>query len=288
VALAAALVGCGLLGVGGILLEAARRRASLAAELRFSASVSDLRAVVLLRRQLASERPRRRPWLRVRSAGSHPVWRRGWQSLMRWPSVRILRVLALAAAAGAIAVAAWSASIVLFALPGALLFVAALDLVEPLAQEADHPTRFELLPADTATLFRRHLAAPTAALVVVLLGAALVATATAGSALPLELGAVLALPTAFVLACCAAFSATNDPFRFVTMSPGVGYGVAAAPLAVAVLAVGVPLLASRAVWLHGRTPLAAAIEVDLFALALGAVAAYFLGELAAKRAAVRP
>ena len=56
-----------LLGVGGILLEAARRRAALTAELRFSASVQDLRAVVLLRRQLASERPRRRPWLRLRA-----------------------------------------------------------------------------------------------------------------------------------------------------------------------------------------------------------------------------
>src|SRR6185312_1978090 len=47
VALALALFACGLLGVGGILLEAARRRAALAAELRFSASVKDLRTVVL-------------------------------------------------------------------------------------------------------------------------------------------------------------------------------------------------------------------------------------------------
>ena len=39
VTIAVALIGVGLLGVGGILLEAARRRASLAAELRFSASV---------------------------------------------------------------------------------------------------------------------------------------------------------------------------------------------------------------------------------------------------------
>lgn len=286
VALAAALIGAGLLGVGGILLEAARRRAALAAELRFSASVSDLRTVVLLRRQLASERPRRRPWLRVRSDGAHPVWRRGWQSLMRWPLVRIVRVLALALAAGALAAAAWKASIILFVLPGALLFVAALDLVEPLAQEADHPTRFELLPTDTAKLFRRHLAAPAAALAVVLVVAALAAAATAGSPLALELGAVLAVPIAFVLACCAAFSATNDPFRFATLSPGVSYGVAAAPLAVAVIAVGVPLLAARAVWLGGRSPLSTAFEVDLFALAVGWAAVFLLGELIAKRTAV--
>jgi len=288
VALAAALVGVGLLGVGGILLEAARRRAALAAELRFSASVSDLRTVVLLRRQLASERPRRRPWLRVRSAGAHPTWRRGWQSLLRWPLVRIVRVLALAVVAGAVAVAAWKASIVLFVLPGALLFVAALDLVEPLAQESDHPTRFELLPVDTAELFRSHLAAPATALAGVLLIAALAAAATAGDALALELGAILAVPMALVLACCAAFSATNDPFRFATLSPGVSYGVAAAPLLVAVVAVGVPLLAARAVWLNGRSPLIAAIWVDFIALGVAAAAAFFLGELIAKRSAVQP
>ena len=49
--------GSAWLWIGGLSLEAARRRAALTAELRFSASVQDLRAVVLLRRQLASEAP---------------------------------------------------------------------------------------------------------------------------------------------------------------------------------------------------------------------------------------
>jgi hypothetical protein len=67
----------GLISLGGLSLEAARRRATLTAQLRFSASVQDLRAVVLLRRQLASESPRRRPWLRLSAPtlSRHPVWR---------------------------------------------------------------------------------------------------------------------------------------------------------------------------------------------------------------------
>ena len=48
----------------------AARRA--VAELRFSASVQDLRTVILLRRQLASERPRRRPWIRLGRGGARP------------------------------------------------------------------------------------------------------------------------------------------------------------------------------------------------------------------------
>ena len=90
-AIAAAAGLAGLLSLGGLSLEAARRRATLTAQLRFSASVQDLRAVVLLRRQLASESPRRRPWVRLRdpALASRPVWRRGWQSILRWPAARL-------------------------------------------------------------------------------------------------------------------------------------------------------------------------------------------------------
>src|SRR6185312_9773011 len=124
-------------------LEAAQRRAQLVAEMRFSASVQDLRTVILLRRQLASELPRRKPWLRLRGGS---IWRRDWQSFLRWPVVRVGRVILLAVAAGGLAVGGFDLTPVLFALPGPLLFVAALDLIEPLAQESDHPTRRLMLP----------------------------------------------------------------------------------------------------------------------------------------------
>jgi hypothetical protein len=283
VVLALALFAGGLLGVGGILLEAARRRAALAAELRFSASVKDLRTVVLLRRQLASERPRRRPWVRL-GAGERPIWRRGAQSLLRWPAVRVARALFLVIAAGALAVAAWRASIVIAALPGLLLFIAALDVVEPLAQEADHPTRSDLLPLDTGLLFRRHLLVPTAGLTLLVLVAAVAAAVVSGSAIALEVGVVAALPTGFLLACCAAFSATNDPYEYI-LSPQIGNAVQWGPVIVAVVAVGVPIVAARAVWLHGGQPLSATLPIELLALGGAAIAASVIGERMARRAA---
>jgi hypothetical protein len=282
-----ALLAAGLLGVGGVRLEAALRRARLAAELRFSASVQDLRTVVLLRRQLAAERPRRRPWLRlgVAGAGRWPVWRRGWQSFLRWPLARIGRVTILALAAGAAAAAAWHLSLFLAVVPGVLLFVAALDVVEPLAQEADHPTRGELLPLASGRLIRRHLAAPAAALVVAIVLATLAAAAISGDPVALELGAVMALPTAAVLALCAAFSATNDPYALI-LSPQLSYVQTGAPIAVALLACGAPVLVGRAGWLQGDPAALAAFPVELFFAAVAVVAVAPLESRMSKRETV--
>jgi hypothetical protein len=199
--------------------------------------------VILLRRQLASERPRRRPWVRLGggAASPWPIWRRGWQSFLRWPVVRIARAVAIAVAAGAIAVAGFSQTPVLFVLPGPLLFVAALDLIEPLAQEADHPTLRLLLPRTSAELWRRHLVAPVVGAAVVLAIAALAAAAIGGDpGLALGVGAVSLLPVALVLVCAAAVSATNDPYEFVLI-PQLSMAVNAAPIAISLLAAFLPL-----------------------------------------------
>jgi hypothetical protein len=273
--LALALLAAGLLGIGGLALEAAQRRAQLVAEMRFSASVQDLRTVILLRRQLASERPRRKPWIRLRGAvtasrpasagspsraavGGAPtrsapprfgagtpggtVWRRDWQSFLRWPLVRIVRVVLIAVAAGGLAVGGFDLTPVLFALPGPLLFVAALDLIEPLAQESDHPTRRLMLPVKSATLQRRHLVAPAVAMGVVLVIATLAATAISGDpGLALGVGLISAIPCALVLACAAAVSATNDPYEFI-LTPQIAQTVAFAPIVVAAIGVFLPLI----------------------------------------------
>jgi hypothetical protein len=240
--LALAVLAAGLLGIGGLGLEAARRRADLVAEMRFSASVQDLRTVILLRRQLASERPRRKPWLRLGGpAATHPVWRRDWQSFLRWPAVRIGRVLLIAVAAGGIAVAGFSQTPILFALPGPLLFVAALDLIEPLAQENDHPTLRLLMPRRGAVLMRSHLVAPTVAAGLVVAIATLAAAAIGGDpGLALGIGAVSLVPVALLLAAAAAFSATNDPYEFLLM-PQIQNAMTAGPIVAAALA-GLPTL----------------------------------------------
>jgi hypothetical protein len=265
-----ALVAVGLAGVGGILLEAARRRATLVAELRFSAAVQDLRTVVLLRRQLASERPRRRPWLELAPGrGAYPVWRRGWQSFLRWPLARIARALLVAVAAGVLAAGAWAGATLALFLPGLLLFVVALDLVEPLAQESDHPTRRQLLPVAPGSLISRHLAAPTLAVALTVVAGCFGATAVgANAATALGVGALLVLPLALVLTCCAAISATADPYAYL-FTPEIGFAVSAAPLLASSLLVGMPLLAAREAERGGGTALAAAAG-SVFALAIAA------------------
>jgi hypothetical protein len=272
-ALALALLGVGLLKVGDILLEAARRRAALTAELRFSASVQDLRTVVLLRRQLASERPRRSPWLRVRARGGRlAVWRRGLQSFLRWPAVRVMRAVLIGVASGALAAGAWSAATPALLVPGLLLFVAGLDLVEPLAQEFDRPTRRRLLPVTAASLIRRQLVAPAVAIAIVLLIATATAALVGGSVPALGIGLAFSAPLALGLACCAAFSATNDPYEFITAPPEFGYAVSAAPAAAAALLVGVPLILARTAESHGGSAVSAALQLAL-PIALMAAAA---------------
>jgi hypothetical protein len=289
VAIAAAALLLGVAWLGGLSLEAARRRANLTAQLRFSASVQDLRAVVLLRRQLASERPRRRPWIRLRAPTltERPVWRRGWQSILRWPAPRLGRVLAVGAVAGFIVAGAWSGTTPLIVLAGAVLLVAGLDLVEPLAQEVDHPLRRDLVPVEPGSLIRRHLGAPVAAMSLVALVGTLAAMALGSAATAAGVGAVMIVPTAFVLLCCAAISATNDPYAYL-LTPQLGYAQTALPIVVAVVAVAAPVLVAREAASRGGSAVSAAALVEILLLGVAAIMAAWLGQRVAGRTAVKP
>jgi hypothetical protein len=178
--------------LGHMSLEAAERRGRLAAQLRFALSLQDLRAVILLRRRLAAEEPRARPWIRLRrrlrldEASGVPeerqvsarnagvlgrpgaaVRRRGFNSLLRWPVTRILRVVGLGMVAGFAAGGAWKGTTPLVIVAGVALFVAALDALEPLAQEWDHPNRRDSLPLRPGRLAAASLLVPTVVLAVV-------------------------------------------------------------------------------------------------------------------------
>ncbi|HVV90360.1 MAG TPA: DUF6297 family protein [Solirubrobacterales bacterium] len=271
-ALAVALLAVGLTGIGGLGLEAARRRAELVAEMRFSASVQDLRTVILLRRQLASEHPRRKPWLRIGGgrAATGPVWRRDWQSFLRWPGVRIGRVAVIAVAAGGIAVAGFSQTPVLFAVPGPLLFIAALDLIEPLAQESEHPTLRLLLPRSSASLIGAHLIAPAVVTAIVLAIATATAAIVGGDpGLALGIGAITIIPGALVLVCAAAVSATNDPYEFMLMPPEMVQTINLAPIGVAALGIFLPLFAAWKAEGGDGSRIAAALGTALITLVLG-------------------
>ena len=205
VVLALAVLVGGAARLGHMSLEAAEHRGRLAAQLRFALSLQDLRAVILLRRRLAAEEPRARPWVRlrgrtsgsprevpdtpsgwrdrlaaVRTGTGAAVRRRGWHSLLRWPTTRVLRVAGLGLVAGFAAGGAWKGTTPLVVVSGVALFVAALDALEPLAQEMDHPTRRDSFPLLPARLAVASVAVPTVALAVTTALGAGVATAVLG------------------------------------------------------------------------------------------------------------
>lgn len=198
--------------VGGLSIEAARRRTQLVGQLRFAVTQQDLRSVLLLRRQLAAERPRSRPLARVpRALGRRaPVLARGLQSYLRWPSVRIVRVLALGVVCGLALRGVWAGTTPLLIVAGVAAYLAALDALEPLAQAVDHPTLMASYPAPKGLLLVHHLTAPS--LLMLGLGAVGVVAAwvVAPSARVLGVGAITAVSAALSGVAGAAVSVVSE------------------------------------------------------------------------------
>lgn len=279
---AVAVVLAGMGAVGGLSLELARRRSTLVAELRFSAAVQDLRTVVLLRRQLAAERPRRRPWLRLGLLGgsTSPIERRSLRSFLRWPAERLARVALGGVLTGLVIAGFWSGTTPLIAVAGAIMFVVALDTVEPLAQEVDHPTRRDLLPIDVTGLLRHHLVVPSLAMALVGALSVLTALALGASGVELGVGVAMLLPTGLLLTACAALSTTYDPYRY-TFTPELGYAITAAPIAIAIVGVGGPVLAARAAVESGQSPLGVTISIEAVLLLVAiAMVSFVAGQVA--------
>jgi hypothetical protein len=217
VALAAVPIGMALVGATSI--EASERRASLVGQIRFAATLQDLRTVIVLRRQLAQELPRQRPWIRLpRSVPKDwlvvatatngaqrppppvrhfPVWRRSWHGILRWPALRFARLAVLGAVAGLATLGAFRGTTPLVVVAGLALYIAGLDAVEPLAQEVDHPDRQDAYDLPTGGLHLRQLAAPAVLMVLVCaLGMVAAAAVTGGTTLTWEVGGLLVVPSA--------------------------------------------------------------------------------------------
>ncbi len=159
IVLALGVAAAGLAAIGGLSIEAAERRSALIGRLAFAATLQDLRTVLVLRRQLAQEHPRRRPWVANGPlAGRWPVWDRGWRGVLRWPAIRVVRIVVLGIAAGAALAGMDRGTTPLVVVAALALFVAGLDAVEALAQEVDHPSRGDAMPIARGALHLRHLA----------------------------------------------------------------------------------------------------------------------------------
>ncbi len=218
VGIAVAMVVIGVVLIARTSLEALARRSSLVAQLRFAVTMQDLRTVVLLRRQLAHEQTRSDPWIRLRPGrAAHPTWRRGWHSLLRFPTSRLVRMGALAIGAAACQVAVVHGTTPALFGTAALTFVLGMEVLEPLSQEIDQPDRTDSFPVERGMLMARHLIAPAIALVpfAVLAAAAAVIIDAAASDEPrvgaaAAVAAILAVPTMLAGAAGAAVSVVRD------------------------------------------------------------------------------
>lgn len=264
VALALAVAGVAV--VGGTSIESAQRRAGLVSQLRFAVTRQDLRTVVLLQRRLAQDAARGRPWVRIPPGRRVPVFRRGLHGLARMPLVRVLRVVALCTVAVAAAVGTWRGTTPLVVITGLALWAAALDVIEPLAQELDHPTRWAGYPVGHGDLIVRHLAAPLLTLVVVacLPVAALAVIAEPGPVLQTAGGVLLPACAAAVLG--AAASVAMGAFDITKVNSAMPEAIgttmlfrAAWPPGIVVLA-SLPLLSARSAADRGLAELPAATQ----------------------------
>jgi hypothetical protein len=221
VAISLVVLGAGLARLGRVSLESAERRSRLVGQLRFAATLQDVRTVVVLRRQLALELPRLRPWVRVPVRGSErrPVWRRGLRGALRWPAARVGRLVLLGVVAGLALRGVWAGTTPLLVLAGAALFLAGLDATEAMAQELDHPSLTESVPVAAGSLRVRHL--PVAVAVMALVAAVGVAAAVlvepGTGALELALVCAPAGALAGVAGAGASLVAVPDPVEALLM-----------------------------------------------------------------------
>jgi hypothetical protein len=284
IAVAVALLAAGFALVGNVSLEAAERRSTLVGQLRFAATMQDLRTVIVLRRQLAMELPRVKPWMQLSSRPGKrlPVIGRDARSVLRWPAARVARAGLLAIVAGGSLRAAWAGAVPLVVGAGVALFIAGLDAVEPLAQEVDHPTRRDSAPVEAGALYVRHI--PVAVLVLVGVAAlAGVAAALPGPGqVPAGVAAIVAVAAAFGAAGGALVSliggeVTVQGESWNLLPPevaGMRLAVRSALPPFIAIAGTLPVLAARAAQRNGQPPVGAAAAAAaavglLFALVTG-------------------
>lgn len=205
---------CGLLLVGGLSIEAAEERSSLVGALRVAATFRDLRAVALLRRQLAHEGSRSRPWLRLPKGGSRAAWavqKRDLQAILRWPVARFVRIVLLGAVAGLCMRGVWAGTAPLAVIAALALWVAAMDAAEGLAQEMDHPDRASSLPRGSGWVNLRHLLVPSVLSVAVACVGVAVAIPFGNPGLVVEVGLATAIPAGLAAVSGAAVSILRTP-----------------------------------------------------------------------------
>ncbi|MCH7790202.1 MAG: hypothetical protein IH940_12295 [Acidobacteria bacterium] len=203
-AIAAPVIALGLVLYGRrriveLSIERASRRAHLIRQVRFALAQQDIRSLILLRRQLGFERPRSRPMIRLspgRFENRVPALYRDFRSYLRWPIQRVVRIIGLSVVAGIAVAGLWQGTTALAAGVAAVIYLAALEVVEPFSQELDHPLLLESAPIAGPDVLLTHLAGASIMMALFWSLASSVAALITGSLDLLAVLAVAALPAA--------------------------------------------------------------------------------------------
>ena len=278
--LAIVFVLLGVTGLGGLSLEAAERRTRLVGQLKFAATLQDLRTVMVLRRQLAMELPRTKPWIRERGSGRLPVWHRGMRGVLRWPAARVVRLIGFGVVAGICLRGVANGTIPLVIVAGLALYLAALDGVESMAQEADHPGRNEAIPRPIGDLLVRHLGVGALVMTLVALVGAGVGVAVEPSLGALAVAAIAVPAAALAASGGAALSVLQgiqEPSATWDLIPPEVAGMRSAfriagPPVLAVIGC-LPVALARSALENGGDPFGAATTGAIIALVFTALAA---------------
>jgi hypothetical protein len=188
----------------------------------------------------------------------------------------------LGALAGAALVGAWAGTSTLVIVAGAALYVAALDAVEPLAQETDHPDRWAGLPLVPGGLLLRHLPASLVVMLAVCLVAGVAASVLGTASVALPLALTLCAPVAAAATAAAAASTAQG---MAQVKPSVAVVPEAAgtalvfrngwPVALVVISL-LPVLAARAAIDDGAPGAPIAAAAAIIPLLLVAMALFWL------------
>lgn len=278
---AGALLAAGVVVFPGISIERLHHRGSVVAQIRFAIAQRDLRTAVLLRRRLVAELPRRHPWVRTLPRVLRrrwPIAARDLRGVLRWPAARVARLAALSVMAGLALRGAWEGSTPLVVVAGAAWWVAGLDVVEPLAQELDHPTRLRSFPRPEGAILLRHLVVPTLVMLALFGVGGGVAVALDPSVRLGEVLVVTAVPAAVLAVGGAALAMTADAYGGTAADaldvPELsGMRIVfrmAWPPALAVFGL-VPLLLGREAVEAGSDPLAPTVNLAAIVTVVGAL-----------------
>ena len=91
----------------------------------------------------------------------------GVQSVLRFPAVRLVRIVLLGGAAGIALGTVWRGVTPMIAVAALALYIAGYDAAESIAQEVDHPTRWESFPMEPGRLLLQHVPVTFAVMVFV-------------------------------------------------------------------------------------------------------------------------